>query len=355
MRVEGSLEGAALGAVLRRIGDDRATGILTLQGEEDIIGVTFVGGEIVSVDAVNQPPEETTGRLLVERGLLTREALATLLGEQEAGGPRMQESVVEQGLVDPEELSEVQREKSLRLCSRALAWRRGRYRFYPNDEVAYEPGMTAITVTEVLALEALGAPSPPTPRTGDALPPLAPPPERTDAAGAGAREPGRAESSSWLDRVGRDLESVGTPARLAWTLALVAALALALAVWRLPARVYFPITAERLAELAYGRQQRSAFYLKVDRAAKAYYLLTGSFPDSLPELVAPGLLAEADLRASRREVAYAEAPVSYLVLVGDEAGPAGSHRTETVAGHFLLDPAFVSPEVVEAPPLVLLD
>lgn len=357
MRVEGNLGSEALGGVLRRIGDERATGILTLQGEEDIIGVTFLQGEIVSVDAVNQAPEESMGRLLVERGLLTREALATLLAEQDAGGPRMQESVIEQGLVEPSELWDVEREKSLRLCAQALAWQRGRYRFYPNDEIAYEPGMTAITVTELLALE-----SPPLAATDGRAsltpPSLAGPLEERERRGGneGELRPASEPAEGWLTRVGRTFESPAVPERLAWALALAGAVALALVAWRAPAKVYFPIEGERLAEGAFARQQGSAFYLKVDRAAKAYYLLTGSFPESLPELVAPGLLAEGDLTVSRDgALAYADAPVSYLVLVGGQASPAESHRTETVAGHFLLDPDFVSPEVVEAPALVLLD
>ncbi len=353
MRVEGNLETERLGVVLRRIGDERATGILTLQGEDDIIGVSFLDGEVVSVDAVNEAPEEATGRLLVERGLLTREALAALLAEQEAGGPRMQESVVEQGLIEPSELWDVQREKSLRLCAQALTWQRGRYRFYPNDEIAYEPGMTAITVTELLVGE-LGAP-PPT----DGGPTFLPPPRLMETERSSTGMPWPRESDSGerlLERVGRSLESPAAPARLAWALTLAVAVVLLVVAWRWPASVYFPISAERLADQAFGRQQRSAFYLKVDRAAKAFYLLTGSFPESLPELVGGGLLAKGDLRGSRHgALAYADAPVSYLVLVGGQAGPAGSHRTETVAGHFLLDPDFVAPEVVEAPPLVLLD
>ncbi len=355
MRVEGNLESEALGGVLRRIGDARATGILTLQGDEDIIGVTFLDGEIVSVDAVNQSPEEATGRLLVERGLLTREALATLLAEHESGGPRMQEAAIEQGLIDPSELRDALRERSLRLCGQALAWRHGRYRFYPNDEIAYEPGMTAITVTELLAVEA--ASSLPTIEDGAGTsPPLSPPAPAVERDRAWSDDDeADAEEAGWLAKVGRRLP-VAAPERLAWTLALAVALTLAFTAWRSPASFYFPLGSERLADRAFDRQQRSAFYLKVDRAAKAFYLLTGSFPESLPDLVGPGLLAESDLGLSHdRPLAYAEAPVSYLVLVRDAAGSAESHRTETVAGHFLLDPDFVAPEVVEAPPLVLLD
>jgi hypothetical protein len=103
--------------------------------------------------------------------------------------------------------------------------------------------------------------------------------------------------------------------------------------------------------------QRSAFYAKVDRAAKTYFLLEGSFPDALGKLVEERLLAPSDLGAPQAgQPAYADAPASYLLrLQGDAEVERKSHRTETVSGHFLLDSAFVVPEVIDFPPLVLLD
>ncbi len=358
MRVEGSLGAEPLGDVLRRIGTGRFTGILTLQGEEDILGVTFLEGEIVSVDAVNQAPEEAVGRLLVERGLLTREALATLLAEQGAGGVRMQDLLLEQGLVEPEELADVVREKSLRLCGQALAWQRGRFRFYPNDEVAYEPGMLPIGVEELLS-QPVPAPVPParpSPPVGDGG---APAPafatlERAASRGGAAREEAAESGPAAAARAAT--EAASSP-WLAGLLALAVGLGLAAFAWWDPTRLYFPLRAARLADAAFGRQQQSAFYLEVDRAAKAFYLLQGSFPESLPELVEGGFLNAGDLGAPRRgPLAYADAPVSYLVLLeGGQTGPGESHRTETVAGHFLLDPGFVAPDMVDAPPIVLLD
>ena len=42
--------------------------------------------------------------------------------------------------------------------------------------------------------------------------------------------------------------------------------------------------------------QRAALYLKIDRAAKTWFLLKGSFPDSLEDLVKAALLSPADLK-----------------------------------------------------------
>ena len=107
------------------------------------------------------------------------------------------------------------------------------------------------------------------------------------------------------------------------------------------------------------RDQRAALYLKIDRAAKTWFLLKGSFPDHLQDLVAAGLLssggpegprgAPPPVRGERGEL-HPAAP-------GATAGPCRAPRaTEAITGNFLLDPEVLSsaPESTAAP-LVLLD
>ena len=53
MAVEGTLDLFRLPEILQVISQERKTGILTVQGADDIIAVSFLQGRIVAADALN--------------------------------------------------------------------------------------------------------------------------------------------------------------------------------------------------------------------------------------------------------------------------------------------------------------
>jgi hypothetical protein len=118
----------------------------------------------------------------------------------------------------------------------------------------------------------------------------------------------------------------------------------------------FPWQARERADLA--QDQRVSLYLKIDRAAKTYFLLEGHFPPNLAQLQKAGLLAGGDLsdpqghafRYTVTEESYALQP-----LQGDQPIP-GAETSEAITGNFFLDPELLTvPTESTAPPLVLLD
>jgi hypothetical protein len=106
------------------------------------------------------------------------------------------------------------------------------------------------------------------------------------------------------------------------------------------------------------RDQRAALYLKIDRAAKTWFLLKGSFPDHLQDLVIARLLSPADLKDPEgRPLQYAASEESYTLQPLEGARPVhGAETTEAITGNFLLDPGILNatPDSTAAP-LVLLD
>ena len=60
--------------MLLAIGGQDGKGILTVQGDEDIVAVSFLDGEIVTADALNETVEEGLGRVLQSRGLVDAES-----------------------------------------------------------------------------------------------------------------------------------------------------------------------------------------------------------------------------------------------------------------------------------------
>ncbi len=124
-----------------------------------------------------------------------------------------------------------------------------------------------------------------------------------------------------------------------------------------PGRFLLPFPWQGGLRQALLDEQTSAAYLKVDRAAKTWFLLQGQFPEKLSELASNGSLVGSDMvDPAGRRLGYAAQIASYLVYPLGEGDPApGSSRTEPITGDFLLDPEFITPPTEPVTPLVLLE
>jgi len=148
------------------------------------------------------------------------------------------------------------------------------------------------------------------------------------------------------------------PDRVAQVAPLLVMLALAVVVvWRPNSLVYpfFWLEPERL-ELE--KLRRSSVYMKIDRAAKTFFLLEGRFPDQLHNLVARGLLGPEDVvGSSGRTLSYLPSDRGYIIRPGATDGTdPGVSKIEAIAGDFFLDPEFaIHLPDRGPPPLVLLD
>ena len=157
--IEGDLRSASLTRVLQRVAAFGQNGILTLQGEDDIVAVSFLRGAVVSADALNQTIEDGLGKVLLSQGLIRAEDLAAVVREYQGGSSgSFAELLVQRGLVGRAELLEGLRVQTLRQMLQLLTWRRGEFKFYPGDEVSFEQGFVPISVEELLlrAIEKLG-------------------------------------------------------------------------------------------------------------------------------------------------------------------------------------------------------
>jgi hypothetical protein len=140
---------------------------------------------------------------------------------------------------------------------------------------------------------------------------------------------------------------------LAAVLAVLALLLLVLA----PAAVVIPFPWQDAERLALADEQKASLYQKIDRAAKTWFLLEGSFPERLTDLVTARLLSPSDLRDPQgRPLRYIAQEESYALQPLAWGKPVGAEASEAISGNFLLDPEFlrVPPESSTAP-LVLLD
>ncbi|MFP5287565.1 MAG: DUF4388 domain-containing protein, partial [Thermoanaerobaculia bacterium] len=150
MAVEGTLEVFKLPEILQMISQQQKTGILTVQGQQDIIAVSFLKGQIVTVDSLNQTQEEGLSQILIREGLLTSAQFSRASAEHQSAGMRLLDLLVERGYVQRDALLRALRLHSTRLLGELLRWDKGEFKFYGGDEVPYEEGFAPITVEEVL-------------------------------------------------------------------------------------------------------------------------------------------------------------------------------------------------------------
>ena len=72
--LEGRIDERPLPEVLLTLARQRGRGILTVQGDQEIIGLSILEGQLVSADALNQSLEEGLGRILTSSGLVSAPA-----------------------------------------------------------------------------------------------------------------------------------------------------------------------------------------------------------------------------------------------------------------------------------------
>lgn len=448
MALEGDLKLFALPDILQVVSQQQKTGILTVQGEQDILAVSFLRGEIVAADALNQSFEDSLGEVLASQGLLQPDEFARLCEEQSATGERLSDFLQRRGVLSRQQMLEALRVQTYRLLLQVLRWRQGDFKFYSGEEVSFEEGVVPISVEEVLLrsvgdLVGEGTMSGTLPHGFvayeriDAVRPIRVGTWREEAdssdpdtiwitpeeqivldgldgqrvADQVARETGLGEYKTLyslfrLLQTGLvrpsgdflsgqrpepdpepapkpDVESTATAIRLvpleveeeepeapldppyrgarltqlASVAALLAAVLLVLVAVYRPASLLLPFPGQHAARAAFARQQRIARLDAIDRAARTVYQVEGRYPDGLEPLVTLGLLpAEAVSDPQGIPQRLIPEDETYHLETGPEGEIAERTVTGSVAGDFLLDPAFFSDLRDEVGvPLVLLD
>ncbi len=150
MADEGATKGQELIEVILSISRLGRTGILTIQSETEIIGISFLEGDMVSADALNQAQEDGFGEVLAEMGKISPEDYASLVAEYQAGGGRVMDLLTERNHLDRSELLAALSQYGYRLCREAMSWDDYEYKFYQGQEVSFEEGVRPLQIEELL-------------------------------------------------------------------------------------------------------------------------------------------------------------------------------------------------------------
>lgn len=150
MALEGDLRVFRLPDILQMIAQQQKTGILTVQGEHDILAVSFLRGEIVAADALNQNFEEGLGEVLASQGVVRPEDFARVSEGHKSSGQRLADYLVDRGILSRHQLLGALRQQTYRLLLQVLRWSEGEFKFYSGEEVSFEEGVQPISVEELL-------------------------------------------------------------------------------------------------------------------------------------------------------------------------------------------------------------
>ena len=150
MALEGDLRVFRLPDILQMVAQQQKTGILTVQGEHDILAVSFLRGEIVAADALNQNFEEGLGEVLASQGVVRPEDFARVSEGHKRSGQRLADYLVDRGILSRHQLLAALRQQTYRLLLQVLRWSEGEFKFYSGEEVSFEDGVQPISVEELL-------------------------------------------------------------------------------------------------------------------------------------------------------------------------------------------------------------
>jgi hypothetical protein len=353
--LEGTLRVFSLTDIFQMLGLQRKTGVLTVEGEDDTVTISFLGGQVVAAESEARRLENRLGNLLLRAGYVTQEQLDHVLAMQKETQQRMGFLLVRERLVDPQELREALRLQISRIVYSAFRWSDGKFRFTQEGMVDYDADHMAPVTTDTILMEAaqmvdewpllqkkIGSVSTVYRRapgvenlrlvTGVKNPP------------EGTLSVSRAEAETWrwtdgqrtigeimeraflsdfdvlkgtVELMGRHLiergaavrepepspatlparsPGIGARALLLWVVLAVLAAGAVYLIPRNPANLFFrePGSAEEGAELGKAVSLNRA--VSIERAVRIYYDASGRYPRLLEDLVVAGILEEDALR-----------------------------------------------------------
>jgi len=152
--LEGTLKVFSLTEIFQMLGLQRKTGILSVEGDDDAVTISFLGGSVVAAESERRRLDNRLGNLLQRAGYVTQEQLDHVLALQKETRQRMGFLLVREGLVEPAELREALRLQISRIVYSAFRWPDGRFHFTQEGTVDYDADHMAPVSTDTVLMEA---------------------------------------------------------------------------------------------------------------------------------------------------------------------------------------------------------
>lgn len=154
MGLEGTLRVFSLNDIFQVLGLQRKSGVLTVEGDEDTVTISFLGGQVISAESAARGLDNRLGSLLVRAGRLSEEQLSRLLEKQKETQQRLGFLLIRERLVTPEDLREALRLQIFRIVFSSFRWTDGRFRFSQEGPIDYDADHMSPVPTESILMEA---------------------------------------------------------------------------------------------------------------------------------------------------------------------------------------------------------
>ncbi len=154
MGLEGTLRVFSLNDIFQVLGLQRKSGVLTVEGEDDTVTISFLGGQVVAAESGERRLDNRIGNLLVRSGRLSEEQLKQTLQTQAETQQRLGFLLIRERLVTPADLKEALRLQILRIVFNAFRWTDGRFSFTQEGPIDYDADHMSPVPTESILMEA---------------------------------------------------------------------------------------------------------------------------------------------------------------------------------------------------------
>lgn len=154
MGLEGTLRVFSLTDIFQVLGLQRKSGVLTVEGEDDTVTISFLGGQVVAAESSRHRLDNRIGHLLVRAGRIGEDQLTEILQLQKETQQRLGFLLIRDRLVTPEDLREALRLQILRIVFGAFRWTDGRFRFTQEGPIDYDADHMSPVPTESILMEA---------------------------------------------------------------------------------------------------------------------------------------------------------------------------------------------------------
>jgi len=152
--LEGTLKVFSLTDIFQMLGLQRKTGVLKVDGEDDTITISFLGGSVVAAESTARRLDNRLGNLLIRAGYVTQEQLDRVLVVQRETQQRMGFLLIREGFIEPHELREALRVQIARIVYTAFRWPDGRFHFTQEGTVDYDADHMAPVTIDTILMEA---------------------------------------------------------------------------------------------------------------------------------------------------------------------------------------------------------
>jgi len=153
MALEGTLRDFSLADIFQLIGLQRKTGVLTLNGSDDTVSVSFLDGKVVGAESALKKLEDRLGHLLLRSNLVSQGQLDAALRAQMETLERLGHALLRQGSLTREELSRALEQQILQIIFRTFRWQDGEYHFSQETSIDYDADFVSPVSAESILME----------------------------------------------------------------------------------------------------------------------------------------------------------------------------------------------------------